>query len=115
MNFRPSQKFAAWVEEKLGTMKPGERLPTDKSLARSWDISQMTVKRILVKFRNSGRIRRIPGKGTFVAVQNQELLREKKMKIVEEKLAQAVSEAHLMGVGFKELADMLRLLYMEKE
>jgi hypothetical protein len=35
------------------------------------------------------------------------------MKVVEEKLAEAVSEARLMGLGHAELREMLRLLCEE--
>jgi GntR family transcriptional regulator len=48
-------------------------------------------------------------------MQNKELLREKKMKLVEEKLAGAVEEAKLLGIGLAELREMLVLLHREKE
>jgi DNA-binding transcriptional regulator YhcF (GntR family) len=35
------------------------------------------------------------------------------MKIVEEKLAEAVSEAKMMGIGLEQLEDMLKLLFKE--
>jgi hypothetical protein len=37
------------------------------------------------------------------------------MKIVEEKLAGAVSEAKILGIGLGQLKDMLLLLYKETE
>jgi len=55
----------------------------------------------------------VAGKGTFVAAQNAEFLREKRMKVVEEKLAEAVSEAQMMGLGYPQLSEMLRLLCEE--
>jgi GntR family transcriptional regulator len=48
-------------------------------------------------------------------MQNRELLREKKMKMVEEKLAAAVAEARALGVEYKALQEMLHLLYGEEE
>jgi GntR family transcriptional regulator len=48
-----------------------------------------------------------------VAAQNAEFLREKRMKAVEEKLAAAVAEAQLMGMGHEQLSEMLRLLCEE--
>jgi GntR family transcriptional regulator len=47
-------------------------------------------------------------------MQNKELLREKKMKVVEEKLAAAVEEARLLGIDRTDLEEMLDLLYREK-
>jgi GntR family transcriptional regulator len=53
----------------------------------------------------------VGGKGTFVAAQNAEFLREKRMKAVEGKLAEAVEQARALNVGPEHLAEMLRLLY----
>ena len=39
----------------------------------------------------------------------------KKMKIVEEKLAEAVLEAKILGIGMDELSQMLLLLFKEEE
>jgi hypothetical protein len=36
------------------------------------------------------------------------------MKLVEEKLAAAVAEARVLGVGLDELTETLRLLFMEE-
>ena len=47
-------------------------------------------------------------------MQNKELLREKKMKLVEDKLSGAVDEAKLLGIGLAELKEMLVLLYKER-
>ncbi|MCP5048462.1 MAG: hypothetical protein GY940_14930 [bacterium] len=55
------------------------------------------------------------GKGSFVAVQNKEFLREKRMKIVEDKMAEAIAEAKMIGIGVEELKEMLDLLYDEEQ
>ncbi len=47
-------------------------------------------------------------------MQNAEFLREKKRKAVEEKLAAAVAEAKLLGIGLPELTEMLTLLHAEE-
>ena len=51
------------------------------------------------------------GKGSFVAQQNPELLREEHLRIVESYLQQAVDTARASGVSLTELRDMLGLLY----
>ena len=61
-----------------------------------------------------GFLNTVGGKGTLVAAQNREFLREKRMKIVEEKLAEAVAEARLLGIGQDDLNTMLTLLYGEE-
>ena len=37
------------------------------------------------------------------------------MKVVEEKLAQAVSEARMLDIGLKDLKEMLTILYGEEK
>ena len=98
-----------------GDLEESTPLPSIRKLAHDLEISVITTKRAYDELEREGFINTVSGKGTFVAVQNQELLNEKKMKIVEEKLAQAVSEAKMMGIGIGQLKDMLLLLYKEDE
>jgi GntR family transcriptional regulator len=98
-----------------GVLAEGETLPSIRRLALDLQISVITTKRAYDELEKEGFINTVGGKGTFVAVQNPELLREKRMKLVEDKLASAVAEARLMGLGPGELADMLNLLYGEDE
>ena len=98
-----------------GDLAEGQTLPSIRRLARDLQISVITTKRAYDELEKEGFINTVGGKGTFVAVQNSELLREKKMKIVEEKLAQAVDEAKLMGIGEDQIVRMLQLLFQEDE
>jgi GntR family transcriptional regulator len=98
-----------------GDLREGETLPSIRRLAQELQISVITTKRAYEELEREGFIDTVEGKGSFVAMQNKELLREKKMKIVEEKLAQAVDEARLLGIDRAELEEMLDLLYRENE
>jgi GntR family transcriptional regulator len=98
-----------------GDLAEGEALPSIRRLAQDLQISVITTKRAYDELEWEGFINTVGGKGTFVAVQNQELLREKKMKIVEDKLSEAVSEAKMLGIGLAQLKDMLLLLYKEED
>ena len=77
-------------------------------------ISVITTKRAYEDLQKEGFIDTVSGKGCFVAMQNKELLREKKMKTVEDLLSDAVSEAKKLGISFKEIKEMLELLYNEE-
>ncbi|MBD3391262.1 MAG: GntR family transcriptional regulator [Chitinivibrionales bacterium] len=66
MNQTPSEKLAAWVEEKLQTQSPGFRFPSDSELAASFSLSPRTVERTLKKYKDSGQLLRIRGRGTFI-------------------------------------------------
>jgi GntR family transcriptional regulator len=98
-----------------GELSEGEALPSIRRLAQELQISVITTKRAYDELEREGFIDTVGGKGCFVAMQNKELLREKKMKIVEEKLAEAVSESKILGFSLEELQQMLQLLYKEDE
>jgi GntR family transcriptional regulator len=98
-----------------GELREGEALPSIRKLAQELQISVITTKRAYEELEKEGFIDTVEGKGSFVAMQNKELLREKKMKLVEEKMAEAVDEARLLGITRVELDEMLALLYGEKD
>ena len=98
-----------------GELQEGEALPSIRRLAQELQISVITTKHAYEALEKEGFIDTVGGKGCFVAMQNRELLREKKMKMVEEKLAAAVAEAKTLGIGYKALQEMLHLLYREEE
>ena len=98
-----------------GELNEGDALPSIRKLAMELQISVITTKRAYEILEQEGFIDTVGGKGCFVAAQNKEFLREKKMKIVEEKLSEAVEEARILGISFTELNEMLSLLYKEDE
>jgi len=98
-----------------GELGEGEGLPSIRKLAKELQISVITTKRAYEELEKEGFIDTVSGRGCFVAIQNKEFLREKKMKIVEEKLSEAVNEAKFLGLDIKELQEMLNLLYEEEE
>ena len=97
-----------------GDLGEGDALPSIRKLAQELQISVITTKRAYEELEREGFINTVGGKGTFVAAQNLEFLREKKMKMVEEKLAQAVNEARVLGIDLKDLNQMLQLLFNEE-
>ena len=98
-----------------GELQENEILPSIRKLAGELSISVITTKRAYEELEREGFIDTVGGKGSFVASQNKEFLREKKMKAVEEKLADAVSEAKMLDIKFKDLNEMLQILFKEEE
>ncbi len=96
-----------------GELAEGEALPSIRKLAHELQISVITTKRAYEELEKEGLIDTVGGKGTFVASQNQEFMREKRMKVVEAKMTEALADARLMGVSFEELGEMLQLLWEE--
>ena len=98
-----------------GELQEGDPLPSIRRLAQELQISVITTKRAYEELEKEGFIDTVGGKGCFVAMQNKELLREKKMKTVEELLSDAVLEAKKLGINLKEIKEMLDLLYHSEE
>lgn len=97
-----------------GALEEGAPLPSIRALAHDLQVSVITTKRAYDELEREGFLDSVGGKGTFVAAQNPAFIREKRMKLVEEKLSAAVAEARVLGVGLDELNETLRLLFMEE-
>jgi GntR family transcriptional regulator len=97
-----------------GALEEGAALPSIRALAHDLQVSVITTKRAYDELEREGFLDSVGGKGTFVAAQNPDFIREKRMKLVEEKLAAAVAEARVLGVGLDDLTETLRLLFMEE-
>jgi GntR family transcriptional regulator len=96
-----------------GELEEGTLLSSIRSLAQDLQVSVITTKRAYGELEREGLIDTIGGKGTFVAAQNPQFLREKRISLVEKKLAEAVSEARLVGLSLDDLAEMVQLLAEE--
>ncbi|MGI6588018.1 MAG: GntR family transcriptional regulator [Peptococcia bacterium] len=94
----------------MGELQEGEALPSIRSLAKELQISVITTKRAYTELEREGLIETVGGKGSFVAGQNKELLREKRLSILEEKLAEVIKEAKLLQISRQELTEMLEVL-----
>lgn len=93
-----------------GELGEGQQLPSIRALAGDLRISVITTKRAYAELELQGFIETVPGKGSFVAGGSLELLREERLRHIEELLVQAVDEARGANVGIPELHDMLDLI-----
>ncbi len=106
------EQIASQIREQVltGVLAAGDKLPSIRSLATQLRISAITTKRAYQDLEAQGYINTVPGKGCFVAGDNLELLREERLRKVEDSLARAVSEARSAGITTDELREMLDLL-----
>ena len=88
-------------------------MPSIRSLAKDLQISVITTKRAYEELEKEGLIVTIASKGSFVAAQNKELLKERKLRIIEEKLTEVVKESRLLGLKEEEVQTMLEILFRE--
>ena len=89
-------------------------MPSIRKLAHELQISVITTKRAYEELDQEGLIDTVGGKGTFVASQNQEFLREKRMKLMEGKMAEVLGDARILGMTREELMEMVGLLWEEE-
>ena len=98
-----------------GQFSPGEALPSIRGLAKDLKISVITTKRAYDELEAQGFLTTVAGKGCFVAEKNLDLIREQKLKELEDHLDAAVELAAQCGVSAPELMEMLRILLKEEE
>ena len=94
-------------------LKPGEALPSMRQLAKDLDISVITTKRAYEELEKRGFIYSIVGKGSFVSEQSNEMILERKMKVIEEQLLAAIKNSKEIGIDLAELKELLTVLYEE--
>lgn len=93
-----------------GELDQGEALPSIRSLANDLRISAITTKRAYAELEAQGFIDTVQGKGSFVTGGNVALLREERMRQVEELLGKALDKAKAVGIATAELHEMLDTL-----
>ncbi len=94
-----------------GTLVKDTVLPSIRSLAKELQISVITTKRAYDELEKEGYIHTVPGKGTFIAYQNIDDIREKKYKMIEEDLVKIVEESKVYDISKSELIEMLNIIY----
>ena len=97
-----------------GELKQDEALPSIRGLAKDLRISVITTKRAYEELERAGFIYTVPGKGSFVAAKNQELLREEHLKKIEEYMTAIADLARGAGLGRGEVLEMWDLIWEEE-
>ena len=111
------EQIADQVKEQImaGALAAGGALPSMRLLAKELRISVITTKRAYEELEADGFLYTVAGKGCFVAEKNLDLIREQKLKELEDHLDAAVELAAQCGVSALELMEMLRILLKEEE
>lgn len=92
-------------------IRPGDLLPSIRSLARELEISVITTKRAYEELEKEKLIYSVAGKGFYVKEPNRERLKEDQLCEIEEKMVHVVEQAKDMGVFLQEMKEMLEMLY----
>ena len=98
-----------------GELTQDEALPSIRGLAKDLRISVITTKRAYEELERAGFIYTVPGKGSFVAAKNNELLREEHLKKIEEYMTAITDLARGAGVSRGEVLEMWDLIWEEQK
>ena len=96
-----------------GTLTAGEALPSMRVLAKELHLSVITVQRAYEDLTRDGFIETVSGKGSFVAAQNQEFIREERLREAEGLLQRAAELGRSHGIPLEKLTGILTLFYEE--
>ncbi|RJE47410.1 MULTISPECIES: GntR family transcriptional regulator [unclassified Dehalobacter] len=94
-----------------GDLTEGEILPSIRQLGKDLRISVITTKRAYEELERERFIYSVPGKGSFVALQNCEARIENKRKQIEEMLKHVIKESRLLNLGLAEITEILKNVY----
>ena len=110
-------QIASQIKDQIisGRLQPGDTLPSIRTLAKDLKISVITTKRAYDELEAAGFLYTVAGKGCFVAEKDLQLIREQRLRELEEHLRAAWSLAKSCGVSGEALADMLSILMEEED
>lgn len=110
------EQICAQIKELIasGKISSGEMLPSIRALAKDLRISVITTKRAYEELEREGYLVSIPGKGSFVAEKNVELMREENLKKIEGHMEEIARLAALCDLSYQDVVEMFHVL-MEGE
>lgn len=91
----------------------GDALPSIRALARDLQISVITTKRAYEELEKEGLIYSKSGKGFYINEQNTNLLKEKKITMIESHLSEIIKECKAAGLTLEDIKDIIDVLYQE--
>ena len=94
-------------------LKEGEILPSVRNLANDLKISFLTVKRAYDELEKEGYKKTVQGKGSFVAPKNLELIKEEKLKEIQEHVEKIHEISKISNISEEEIIEIFNLIFKE--
>ena len=92
-------------------LKEGEMLPSVRSLANELKISFLTVKRAYDELEKAGFIKTVQGKGSYVSPKNLDLIKEEKLKEIQEHIDKIYEISKLSNISKDEVNEMFKMIF----
>ena len=95
-------------------LKEGEMLPSVRSLANELKISFLTVKRAYDELEKAGFIKTVQGKGSYVSPKNLDLIKEKKLKEIQDYIEKIYEVSKLSNISKEEISELFKMIFEEE-
>lgn len=95
-------------------LKEGEMLPSVRSLANELKISFLTVKRAYDELEKAGFIKTVQGKGSYVSPKNLDLIKEEKLKEIQDYIEKIYEVSKLSNITKEEVSELFKMIFEEE-
>ena len=92
-------------------LKEEDMLPSVRSLANDLKISFLTVKRAYDELEQAGFIKTVQGKGSFVAPKNLELIKEEKLKEIQDYIEKIYDISKISNISEEEVKELFKMIF----
>ena len=94
-------------------LKEEDMLPSVRSMANDLKISFLTVKRAYDELEEEGYIKTVQGKGSFVAPKNFELIKEEKLREIQELIERIYDISKISNITEDEIKELFKIIFNE--
>ena len=95
-------------------LKEEDMLPSVRNLANDLKISFLTVKRAYDELEKAGYIKTVQGKGSFVAPKNLDLIKEEKLKEIQDYIEKVYNISKIANISEDEVKEIFRMIFEEE-
>ena len=92
-------------------LKEEEMLPSVRNLANDLKISFLTVKRAYDELEQAGFIKTVQGKGSFVAPKNLEIIKEEKLKEIQDYIEKIYNISKIANISEDEVKELFKMIF----
>ena len=95
-------------------LKEEEMLPSVRNLANDLKISFLTVKKAYDELEQEEFIKTVQGKGSFVAPKNLELIKEEKLKEIQDYIEKIYNISKIANISEDEIKELFNMIFKEE-
>lgn len=94
-------------------LKEEDMLPSVRNLANDLKISFLTVKKAYDEIEREGFIKTVQGKGSFIAPKNLELIKEEKLKEIQDYIEKIYNISKVANIAEDEIKELFKMIFEE--